>query len=306
MRDHHPPQPTPIAAPIWQCGRYTLPMTQPIIMGILNLTPDSFSDGGRYISPELAAARAHNMIEQGAHIIDIGGESTRPNAPAVSCCEELRRIVPTITALIDCGVPISIDTRKPYVMREVLNMGVDIINDVSGFNNPVAIEAVADSGCGLCIMHMQGTPQTMQHQPEYDDVVQTVAQFFTQQTTRLQQAGIAPERLCLDPGIGFGKTLEHNRALLQALHQLQPNQRQHPIHPPHPNYPMLIGVSRKSMIGTLTEQTEPEQRMSGSVSAALWSLAHGAHIVRVHDVRETADALKVWAYLDVPSNPRTQ
>lgn len=284
-------------------------MTQPIIMGILNLTPDSFSDGGHYITPELAVARAQHMIEQGAHIIDIGGESTRPNAPIVSCCEELRRIVPTIAALIDCGVPISIDTRKPYVMREVLNMGVDIINDVSGFNNPVAIEAVADSRCGLCIMHMQGTPQTMQHQPEYDDVVQTVARFFTQQTTRLQQAGIASERLCLDPGIGFGKTLAHNQALLQALRQLQPNihtHPTHPAHPTHPTYPMLIGVSRKRMIGTLTEQTEPEQRMSGSVSAALWSLAHGAHIVRVHDVRETADALKVWTYLDATSTPHTQ
>ena len=277
-------------SPIWQCGRYTLDTSRPLVMGILNLTPDSFSDGGQFIEPELAVQRALHMIADGADIIDIGGESTRPNAPKVSCCEELCRILPVIDALIDCGVPISMDTCKPYVMRETLKLGVDIINDIGGFNNPVSIDAVADSHCGLCVMHMQGTPQTMQDEPHYDDVVTEVAKFLAQQVQRLSLAGVARERICLDAGFGFGKNLAHNHALMRGLRQLQGAS----------TLPMLVGVSRKRMIGAITGREAPTERIFGSVAAALWALNNGAHIVRVHDVRETVDAIRTWDFLNTP------
>lgn len=277
-------------SPIWQCGRYTLDTSRPLVMGILNLTPDSFSDGGQFIEPELAVQRALQMIADGADIIDIGGESTRPNAPKVSCCEELCRILPVIDALIDCGVPISMDTCKPYVMRETLKLGVDIINDIGGFNNPVSIDAVADSHCGLCVMHMQGTPQTMQDEPHYDDVVTEVAKFLAQQVQRLSLAGVARERICLDAGFGFGKNLAHNHALMRGLRQLQGAS----------TLPMLVGVSRKRMIGAITGREAPTERIFGSVAAALWALNNGAHIVRVHDVRETVDAIRTWDFLNTP------
>ncbi len=278
------------SSPVWRCGRYTLDTSRPLVMGILNLTPDSFSDGGQFISPELAIERAHQMIADGADIIDIGGESTRPNAPKVSCCEELCRIMPVVGALTECGVPISVDTYKPYVMREVLALGVDIINDIGGFNNPVSIDAVADSDCGLCVMHMQGTPQTMQAEPHYDDVVREVAKFLAQQVQRLSLAGVAQERICLDVGFGFGKNLEHNHALMRGLSQLH-----NEFH-----LPMLVGVSRKRMIGAITGREDTAQRVSGSLTAALWSLLHGAQIVRVHDVRETVDAIRTWEFLNSP------
>lgn len=274
----------------WQCGRYVLDTSRPLVMGILNLTPDSFSDGGQFIEPELAVQRALQMIADGADIIDIGGESTRPNAPKVSCCEELCRILPVIDALIDCGVPISVDTCKPYVMRETLQLGVDIINDIGGFDNPVSIETVADSNCGLCVMHMQGTPQTMQNEPHYDDVVAEVAKFLTQQVQRLSLAGVAHNRICLDAGFGFGKNLTHNHALMRGLHELQGEYA----------LPMLVGVSRKRMIGAITGHDAPAERISGSVTAALWALHNGAHIVRVHDVRETVDAIRTWEFLNTP------
>ena len=276
--------------PVWQCGRYTLELSRPYVMGILNMTPDSFSDGGQYLDPQLAIARAHQMIADGADIIDIGGESTRPNAPKVCTCDELRRIMPAIDALLDCGVPLSIDTQKPYVMREVLNMGVDIINDITGFNSPVAIDAVADSNAGLCIMHMQGTPQTMQDNPQYGDVVGEVGQFLHKQVQRLMTAGVARERMCLDPGFGFGKTLAHNRALMQNLQGLQPTDA--------PPFPILIGVSRKRMIATITAHEGIQDRMAGSVAAALWAVPHGAHIVRVHDVAQTVDAIRTWRFFE--------
>lgn len=274
----------------WQCGRYVLDTSRPLVMGILNLTPDSFSDGGQFIEPEVAVERAHQMIADGAHIIDIGGESTRPNAPKVSCCEELCRVMPVIDALIDCGVPISVDTCKPYVMREVLSMGADIINNIEGFDNPVSIDAVTDSECGLCVMHMQGTPQTMQDEPHYDDVVAEVARFLARQVQRLALSGIAHNRICLDAGFGFGKNLTHNHALMRGLHTLQ-NEL---------NLPMLIGVSRKRMIGAITGHEAPAERVSGSVAAALWALHNGAQIVRVHDVRETVDAIRTWDFLNTP------
>ena len=278
------------SAPIWQCGRYHLELSRPYVMGILNMTPDSFSDGGQYLDPQLAIDRAHQMIADGADIIDIGGESTRPNSPKVCTCDELRRIIPAIEALLDCGVPLSIDTQKPYVMREVLNMGVDIINDINGFNSPVAIDAIADSKAGLCIMHMQGTPQTMQDNPQYTDVVGEVGLFLHKQVQRLLTAGVNRERICLDPGFGFGKTLEHNRTLMQNLHGLQPTDA--------PEFPMLIGVSRKRMIATITAHEGIQDRMAGSVAAALWALQHGAHIVRVHDVAQTVDAIRTWRFFE--------
>ena len=257
-------------------------------MGVLNMRPDSFSDGGQYLDPQLAIDRAHQMIAEGADIIDIGGESTRPNAPKVCTCDELRRILPAIEALIDCGVPLSIDTQKPYVMREVLSLGVDIINDINGFNSPVAIDAVADSNAGLCIMHMQGTPQNMQADPHYADVVAEVAQFLGKQVQRLITAGVARERLCLDPGFGFGKTLAHNQTLMRHLPQLT---GKHTL-------PLLVGVSRKRMIGTITGRESAADRVSGSVAAALWALQHGAHIVRVHDVAQTVDAIRTWQFFE--------
>ncbi len=278
------------SAPIWQCGRYHLELSRPYVMGILNMTPDSFSDGGQYLDPQLAIDRAHQMIADGADIIDIGGESTRPNSPKVCTCDELSRIIPAIEALLDCGVPLSIDTQKPYVMREVLNMGVDIINDINGFNSPVAIDAIADSKAGLCIMHMQGTPQTMQDNPQYTDVVGEVGLFLHKQVQRLLTAGVNRERICLDPGFGFGKTLEHNRTLMQNLHGLQPTDA--------PEFPMLIGVSRKRMIATITAHEGIQDRMAGSVAAALWALQHGAHIVRVHDVAQTIDAIRTWRFFE--------
>ena len=278
------------SAPIWQCGRYHLELSRPYVMGILNMTPDSFSDGGQYLDPQLAIDRAHQMIADGADIIDIGGESTRPNSPKVCTCDELSRIIPAIEALLDCGVPLSIDTQKPYVMREVLNMGVDIINDINGFNSPVAIDAIADSKAGLCIMHMQGTPQTMQDNPQYTDVVGEVGLFLHKQVQRLLTARVNRERICLDPGFGFGKTLEHNRTLMQNLHGLQPTDA--------PEFPMLIGVSRKRMIATITAHEGIQDRMAGSVAAALWALQHGAHIVRVHDVAQTVDAIRTWRFFE--------
>lgn len=279
--------PDAVSAPVWQCGRYRLTLSRPYVMGILNLTPDSFSDGGQFIEPAAAVARAWQMIADGADIIDVGGESTRPGAPRVSCCEELGRIHPVIEALLDCGVPISVDTCKPYVMREVVNLGVDIINDIGGFNNPVAIEAVADSHCGLCVMHMQGTPQLMQENPQYDDVVAEVSAFLRQQIVRLSRAGVSRERICLDPGFGFGKNLMHNRVLMQHLTELTSS-----------GLPMLVGVSRKQMVGAVVGREVPTERVAASVSAALWAAAHGAHVVRVHDVRETVDALRMWRFFD--------
>ena len=277
-------------APIWQCGRYALELSRPYVMGILNMTPDSFSDGGQYLDPQLAIDRAHQMIAEGADIIDIGGESTRPNAPKVCTCDELRRILPAIEALIDCGIPLSIDTQKPYVMREVLDIGVYIINDINGFNSPVAIDAVADSKAGLCIMHMQGTPQNMQADPHYADVVAEVAQFLGKQVQRLMTAGVVRERLCLDPGFGFGKTLAHNQTLMRHLPQLTDKY----------TLPLLVGVSRKRMIGAITGRESAAERVSGSVTAALWALQHGAHIVRVHDVAPTVDAIRTWQFFNQP------
>ncbi|WP_426322983.1 dihydropteroate synthase [Pseudoduganella sp. R-43] len=252
-------------------------------MGILNATPDSFSDGGQFASLDYAITHAEQMIRDGVDIIDIGGESSRPGAPAVPLDEELRRVMPLIFALRDCGKAISVDTYKPEVMCEAVLAGVDMINDINGFRSLGAIEAVKDSDCALCIMHMIGNPTTMQSNPEYNDVVREVTDFLAERITALTGAGIDRERLWIDPGFGFGKTVEHNYALLKAGKQMVAEL----------GVPLLAGLSRKSMIGAITGKPV-EQRLAGSIGGALAAVAHGAQIVRVHDVAETVDALRVW------------
>ena len=270
-----------------QCGRYRLKMKgekfRPLVMGVLNVTPDSFSDGGLHATLDLAITHAENMIAQGVDIIDIGGESTRPGSPVVPVEEELRRVMPVIYALRDCGKPISLDTRKPLVMRAGIDAGVDMINDIEGLRTAEALSAVRDSDCALCIMHMQGDPQTMQQEPRYQDVVAEVSAFLQERIDAVQAAGIASNRLCIDPGFGFGKTLAHNLALLASLGNMQAQLQ----------IPLLAGLSRKSMIGQITGKPL-EQRMPGSVAAALLAAMQGARILRVHDVAETVDALKIW------------
>ncbi|RQO36132.1 dihydropteroate synthase [Herminiimonas sp. KBW02] len=269
-----------------QCGRYRLSVdaaARPLVMGILNITPDSFSDGGKYHMLDTALSHAEEMIAAGVDIIDIGGESSRPGSLAVSLKDELDRVMPLVYALRDCGKPLSIDTYKPEVMRETIAAGADMINDINGFRAPGALQAVADADCALCVMHMQNDPQSMQLQPEYDDVVAEVGEFLRERIGQMEQAGIARERICIDPGLGFGKTLAHNIALLKNTRQMQASLQA----------PMLIGLSRKTMIGALTDRSV-EQRMAGSLAGALAAVANGARIVRVHDVAETVDALRVW------------
>ena len=236
-----------------------------------------------FFSIEAALDRTERMIEDGVDIIDIGGESTRPGAAPVSVQQELDRVMPVIYALRDCGRPLSIDTLKPQVMHEALLAGADMINDVSGFTAPGAIEAVRDSDCGLCVMHMQGEPQRMQENPHYRDVVQEVTDYLRESVSVLETAGVEPRRICIDPGFGFGKTLEHNLALLKNIATLRDALQ----------LPVLAGLSRKATIGAITGKP-PQERMAGSVAAALVAVANGAKIVRVHDVAETVDALKVW------------
>lgn len=252
-------------------------------MGIVNVTPDSFSDGGRFQTLEFALSRAEEMIAQGVDMIDIGGESTRPGSPPVALEEELRRVIPVVYALRDLGKPVSVDTYKPEVMREAILAGADMINDVNAFRAPGALEAVADADCGLCVMHMQSIPETMQHDPKYEDVVGEVIGFLRERVNAMLAAGIDRKRICVDPGFGFGKTVEHNYALLRNIAAMQQEL----------GLPVLAGLSRKSMIGAVTGKPV-DQRLAGSLAGALAAVANGAKIVRVHDVAETIDALKVW------------
>ena len=256
---------------------------RPLVMGILNVTPDSFSDGGRFQALEFAVSRAEQMLADGVDIIDIGGESSRPGVAPVPLAEELRRVMPVLYALRDCGKPLSIDTYKPEVMREAIAADADMINDINAFRAPGAVQVVAEADCGLCIMHMQGAPQNMQSNPRYEDVTVEVAAFLRERATVLQEAGVARQRLCIDPGFGFGKTLAHNVTLLKSLGMLQDDV----------GLPLLAGMSRKSMIGGLTGKPV-EGRLAGSLAAALAATAQGAQILRVHDVAETVDALAVW------------
>ncbi len=254
-------------------------------MGILNVTPDSFSDGGRFLSCDAALMRAERMLADGADIIDIGGESTRPGAPPVPLDEELERVVPIVEALHAMNVPISVDTYKPAVMRAALNAGADLINDIWGLRQEGALDAVKDSNCGLCVMHMLGEPRTMQvHEPVYEDVVSDIRAFFEERLSAIKAAGIADERVSLDPGYGFGKTVAHNYALLANLTAtLSVGTR----------YALLAGMSRKSMLGTVTGRGAGE-RLAASIAVAVCAAERGAAIIRAHDVAETVDALKVW------------
>ncbi|PRY03223.1 dihydropteroate synthase [Paraburkholderia sp. BL25I1N1] len=271
-----------------QCGRFKLTFERPLVMGILNVTPDSFSDGGKYAMRGDALRQAERMMLDGADIIDIGGESTRPGAPPVSLDEELERVIPLVEQLRGANVPLSIDTYKPEVMRHTLAAGADLINDIWGFRMPGAIDAVRDSQCGVCVMHMLGEPQTMQvGEPAYDDVVSEVRDFLEERVAALKQAGIARARISVDPGFGFGKTVvEHNYTLLAHLPDTAPRAE--------PPYPILAGMSRKSMVGAVVERPAPE-RVAGSIAAAVCAAERGAAILRVHDVAQTVDALKVWA-----------
>jgi dihydropteroate synthase len=273
-----------------QCGRFGFSLEKrALVMGILNTTPDSFSDGGRFESLEFAVSRAEEMISEGVDMIDIGGESSRPGAPAVSLEQELGRVMPVLYALQDMGKPLSVDTYKPVVMREAILAGADMINDINGFRAPGALEAVAGSDCGLCVMHMQGSPQNMQQNPVYGDVVAEVIAFLRERVEAMLAAGIERERICVDPGFGFGKTVEHNFALLRNIGRMQQEL----------DLPVLAGLSRKSMIGAVTGKPV-EQRLAGNLGGALAAIAHGARIVRVHDVVETVDAVKVWHAATIP------
>ncbi|MFT3856961.1 MAG: dihydropteroate synthase [Aquabacterium sp.] len=268
---------------IWQTTRFDIDLSRPRIMGIVNVTPDSFSDGGRHLHAEDALRQCERLIEDGADILDIGGESSRPGAPTLSVDEEWARIEPVLRAAVGLNVPVSVDTCKTEVMRRALDVGVDILNDIRALQAPGAEALVAQHGrCGVCLMHMKGAPSTMQDAPQYPDVVEEVKAFLAERLTRLRHQGVAPERIVLDPGFGFGKTPEHNIALMQRQPELLGL-----------GAPLLVGWSRKSTLGHITGRPVDE-RMPASVAAALAGVQLGARVVRVHDVAATADALKVW------------
>ncbi len=260
---------------------------RPLLMGIVNVTPDSFHDGGRHETAAAAIAHAHRLISEGADLIDLGGESTRPGASPISADAELARVAPVLEALRETGVPVSVDTRQPAVMRAVLAAGAAMINDVQALRADGAIAAVVGTDASVCLMHMQGQPRTMQAAPRYDDVVAEVLAFLRARIDACEEAGIARSRVIIDPGFGFGKRIEDNVALLRALPRLAAL-----------GVPVLVGVSRKSMIGTMTGQTATDDRLAGSVAAALWAARHGAAVLRVHDVAATRDVLAVWRQLE--------
>ena len=266
------------------CADKTLDLTRPVVMGVLNVTPDSFSDGGRFFSPEAAVEQGLRMATEGAAIIDVGGESTRPGSEGVSEAEELRRVIPVIERLrAATSAVISIDTSKPAIIRAAAAAGAGLVNDVRALREPGALEALAATGCAVCLMHMQGEPRTMQLAPHYHDVLGEVRAFLAARAAACRAAGIEAQRLAVDPGFGFGKTVEHNLTLLRQLQQLAGD-----------GLPVLVGLSRKSMLGTLTGRPAGE-RLAGSVALAVIAALNGASIIRAHDVAPTVDALKLVA-----------
>jgi dihydropteroate synthase len=269
-------------APSFCCGRFTFDLARPLVMGILNVTPDSFSDGGRYVERDRALAHARQMRDDGADLIDIGGESSRPGAMPVPEDVELARVLPLVSTLAAEGFALAVDTRKPAVMRAVAAEGAAMINDIEALTAPDALEACAATNVGVCLMHMQREPRTMQAAPAYADVVAEVGDFLTARAAACEAAGIARERIAIDPGFGFGKTLAHNLALLRSLGTLAAT-----------GYPVVAGLSRKASLGEITGRGVDE-RLPASLAAALSAVARGAAVVRVHDVRATVDALKVW------------
>lgn len=266
-----------------RCGPYRISLDRPLVMGIVNLTPDSFSGDGHAASIEQAIAHAQAQIAAGADMLDVGAESSRPGATPTPLDEELRRLLPVLDGLADCGVPVSVDTYKPEVMREAIAAGAAMINDIYGLRMPGAVEAVAGSDCGICVMHMQGEPLTMQQLPAYGDVVVNVREFLAERVATLDAAGVVRDRVVLDPGFCFGKTVEHNLALLRRLQEVAVD-----------GLPVLAGLSRKSMLGAVTGRPV-EQRLPASLAAALLALEGGARILRVHDVAATHDALAIWS-----------
>ena len=268
-----------------RCADRELDLATPVVMGVLNITPDSFSDGGHFVDHPAAFARALRMLEEGATIIDVGGESTRPGALPVSAEEELQRVIPVVRSLVAGGALVSIDTSKPEVIRAALEGGAQIVNDVYALRRPGALEAAARGAAAVCVMHMQGEPRSMQQAPRYDDVVREVAGFLAERVAACESAGIARDRLLVDPGFGFGKTVAHNLELLRNLNEIAP-----------PGLPILAGLSRKSMLATLTGRPV-EARLAGSLALAFAALEGGARIIRCHDVAETCDVVKVWTAL---------
>ncbi|HTN93377.1 MAG TPA: dihydropteroate synthase [Gallionella sp.] len=266
----------------FHCGSFRFDMSRPLVMGIVNVTPDSFSDGGLHLERDAALAHAQQLIAEGADILDIGGESTRPGAKPVGVQEELDRVLPVIEGLRGAPVPVSIDTRKPEVMQAAITAGAQMVNDIDALQDAAAMKSVAATNVAVCLMHKQGDPQTMQQQPHYRDVVAEVCAFLRERTGAAQAAGIRRERIAIDPGFGFGKTLEHNLSLLRELRRLT-----------ELGVPVLVGLSRKSMLGALAGR-EAGQRLPASIAAALIAVQNGANIVRVHEVGATVDALKVW------------
>jgi len=268
---------------ILRCGAKTLDLSRPIVMGVVNVTPDSFSDGGRFLPVGVAVEHGVRLAGEGAAILDIGGESTRPGAAPVSVEEELRRVVPVVAGLKKAapGAVISVDTSKPEVMRRAIAAGAGLINDVRALGEPGALEALVASDCAVCLMHMQGDPQTMQRSPGYVDVVKEVKAYLQERVQRCRAAGVSADRILVDPGFGFGKTLEHNLELLRHLKDSSPD-----------GLPLLVGLSRKSIVGTLTGRPSGD-RVYGSVALAVVAALNGARVVRAHDVAATVDALKI-------------
>ena len=262
-----------------RCGKFELSLERPLIMGVVNITPDSFSDGGRFFSAKLAIAHARKLAKEGADIVDLGGESTRPGAAPVSEKDELARVLPVLKEIADLCV--SVDTRRPAVMSAVLEAGASMINDVDALSAPGALQAVANSACGVCLMHKKGEPATMQQDPHYDDVVGEVKAFLNERVKAAQAAGVAAERITVDPGFGFGKTVEHNLEVLRRLNEFSSLG------------PVLAGLSRKSTLAKLTGRPVDE-RLAGSLAMAMLALQGGATILRVHDVKETRDVISVW------------
>ncbi|CAM3825998.1 dihydropteroate synthase [Polynucleobacter antarcticus] len=285
----------------WCCGRFLFDFSKrkkPLVMGILNATPDSFSDGGKFRTVSDAVAQAEHMIAAGVDLIDIGGESTRPGAEPVSLQEELDRVLPVIEALKDCGTALSIDTYKAETMRQALQAGVDCVNDIWALRQAGAVDAVIEheeskqagtkqAPCGIILMHMQRDPQTMQFDPHYEDVIAQVMLFLQERAELLKEKGIAPNRIAIDPGFGFGKSLEHNLSMLAHFERFS-----------ELGHAVLAGISRKSMLGKLTGR-DTNERVAPSIAAAILAADRGARIIRVHDVQETVDALKIWEAVQV-------
>jgi dihydropteroate synthase len=278
--------------PVLRCGALALALDRPRVMGIVNVTADSFSDGGRFLAEPRAIEHGLALAADGADLVDVGGESTRPGAEPVALEVELARVMPVIRALVREGVAVSVDTMKPEVMRRAVEAGCAMVNDVNGFRAEGAIAAVAGADAGLCVMHMLGTPATMQADPRYDDVVAEVRGYLAGRAAALEAAGVAGGRIAIDPGFGFGKSFAHNAALLAGLPSLAAT-----------GYPVVAGLSRKRMIGEITGRPV-EDRVAGSVAAALLAVQNGASIVRVHDVRQTVDALKVLRALTPAQSSR--